>query len=171
MYSSDLAFNADVYDLEALTKEHLESFWMAPVLENGALKQCDTLDELADAMSFSAEEKKTFLSTVERYNALVNDGVDSDYGKEAFRCSTLDTPPYYAIRTAGNFLVTINGVVTDTNSQPLRTDGSVIEGLYVCGNDQGGFYPHNYPSNFTGINAGRTATFARIAAKHACGIA
>lgn len=165
------AFNADVYDLEALTKEHLESFWMAPVLENGALKQCDTLDELADAMSFSAEEKKTFLSTVERYNALVNDGVDNDYGKEAFRCSTLDTPPYYAIRTAGNFLVTINGVVTDTNSQPLRTDGSVIGGLYVCGNDQGGFYPHNYPSNFTGINAGRTATFARIAAKHACGIA
>ena len=33
------------------------------------------------------------------------------------------------------------------------------------------FYPHNYPSNFTGINAGRTATFARIAAKHALDVA
>ena len=43
--------------------------------------------------------------------------------------------------------------------------------FYVCGNDQGGFYPHNYPSNFTGINAGRTATFARIAAKHALDVA
>ena len=53
----------------------------------------------------------------------------------------------------------------------LRADGTPIEGLYVCGNDQGGFYPHNYPSNFTGINAGRTATFARIAAKHALGVA
>ena len=52
----------------------------------------------------------------------------------------------------------------------MREDGSVVEGLYVCGNDQGGFYPHNYPSNFTGINAGRTATFARIAAKHALGV-
>ena len=59
---------------------------------------------------------------------------------------------------------------TDVNSQPLRADGTPIEGLYVCGNDQGGFYPHNYPSNFTGINAGRTATFARIAAKHALGV-
>ena len=48
---------------------------------------------------------------------------------------------------------------------------SGCEGLYVCGNDQGGFYPHNYPSNFTGINAGRTATFARIAAKHALDVA
>ena len=63
-----------------------------------------------------------------------------------------------------------DGVITDVNSQPLRNDGSVIEGLYVCGNDQGGFYPHNYPSNFTGINAGRCATFGRIAAKHALGV-
>ena len=68
-------------------------------------------------------------------------------------------------------MVTIHGVITNADSQPLRKDGSVIEGLYVCGNDQGGFYPHNYPSNFTGINAGRTATFARIAAKHALGAA
>ena len=58
----------------------------------------------------------------------------------------------------------------DTINVTRCKDGSVIEGLYVCGNDQGGFYPHNYPSNFTGINAGRTATFARIAAKHALGV-
>ena len=63
-----------------------------------------------------------------------------------------------------------DGVITDVNSRPLKNDGTPIEGLYVCGNDQGGFYPHNYPSNFTGINAGRTATFARIAAKHALGV-
>ncbi len=84
--------------------------------------------------------------------------------------SAVDEPPYYAARIAGELLVTTHGVVTDTNSQPLREDGTVIENLYVCGNDQGGFYPHNYPSNFTGINAGRVATFARIAAKHALGV-
>ena len=43
--------------------------------------------------------------------------------------------------------------------------------MCIRDSDQGGFYPHNYPSNFTGINAGRTATFARIAAKHALGAA
>ena len=168
---SGTAFNADVYDCEAITKEHLDSFWLAPQIESGALKQCDTLDELAEAMGFDADRAATFKASVERYNELTAAGEDVDFGKPAYRLSAVDEPPFYAARIAGALLVTIHGVITDTNSQPLRTDGSVIEGLYVCGNDQGGFYPHNYPSNFTGINAGRTATFARIAAKHALGIA
>ena len=74
--------------------------------------------------------------------------------------SAVDEPPLYAAHIAGELSATIHSAITDTESRPLHKDGSVIEGLYVCGNDQGGFYPHNYPSNFTGINAGRTATFA-----------
>lgn len=163
------AFNADVYDCEAMTKEHLDSFWMQPQLDSGALKKCDTLEELAQTMFPDADDQQTFLATVARYNQMMAQG-DTDYGKPAYRCSTVDTAPFYAIRTSGNFLVTIHGVITDANSQALRADGSAIGGLYVCGNDQGGFYPHNYPSNFTGINAGRSGAFARIAAKHACGI-
>ena len=87
---------------------------------------------------------------------------------EMFLANT--NPEADAARIGGELLVTTHGVITDVNSQPLKNDGTPIEGLYVCGNDQGGFYPHNYPSNFTGINAGRTATFARIAAKHALGV-
>ena len=85
--------------------------------------------------------------------------------------SAVDEPPFYAARIAGELLGHHpRRHHRHEQSRPLREDGSVIEGLYVCGNDQGGFYPHNYPSNFTGINAGRTATFARIAAKHALGV-
>lgn len=168
---SGTAFNADVYDCEALTKEHLDSFWLQPRLEAGTLKKADTLEALAEAMGFDAEATETFLATVSRYNELCEAGEDADFGKPAYRLSDVAEAPFYAARIAGALLVTIHGVITDTNSQPLRQDGSVIEGLYVCGNDQGGFYPHNYPSNFTGINAGRTATFGRIAAKHALGIA
>lgn len=167
---SGTAFNADVYDLEAITKEHLDEFWLAPRIENGSLKKCDTLDELAKAMGFDAEATETFKATIERYNELANAGEDVDFGKPAYRLSDVSQPPFYAARIAGELLVTIHGVITDVNGQPLRKDGTVIEGLYACGNDQGGFYPHNYPSNLTGINAGRTATFGRIAAKHALGI-
>lgn len=167
---SGTAFNADVYDCEALTKEHLDEFWLNPRLENGSLKKADTLEELADMMEFDADQKATFLATVERYNSLVAAGEDTDFGKPAYRLSDVEKAPFYAARIAGALLVTIHGVITDVNSQPLNADGKPIEGLYVCGNDQGGFYPHNYPSNFTGINAGRTATFARIAAKHALGV-
>ncbi len=168
---SGTAFNADVYNCEALTKENVDSFWFAPNIESGAIKKSDSLDELAKAMGFDAEETATFTTTVERYNQLVAEGKDTDFGKEAFRMSAVDEPPFYAARIAGALLVSIHGVITDTNSQPLQEDGTPIDGLYVCGNDQGGFYPHNYPSNFTGINAGRVATFARIAAKHALGVA
>lgn len=164
------AFNADVYDCEAISKEHLDNFWFAPNLESGAIKKADTLEELAKAMGFDEEKTATFVATVARYNEMAAAGKDIDFGKEAFRLSSLDEPPYYAARIAGELLVTTHGVVTNTDSQPLREDGTVIEGLYVCGNDQGGFYPHNYPTNFTGINAGRTATFGRIAAKHALGM-
>ena len=167
---SGTAFNADVYDCEAMSKEHLDSFWLEPRIESGMLKKCDTLDELAKAMGFDADQTATFKANIERYNELVAAGEDVDFGKPAYRLSAVDQPPFYAARIAGALLVTIHGVITNTDSQPLRTDGSIIEGLYVCGNDQGGFYPHNYPSNFTGINAGRTATFARIAAKHALGV-
>ena len=167
---SGTAFNADVYSLEAVGKENLDNFWIGPALESGVLKKAETLEELAGIMGFEGEAKKTFLATVERYNQLYDQGEDVDFGKPAYRMSSVTQPPFYAARIAGTMLVTMHGVITDTNSQPLREDGSVIDGLYVCGNDQGGFYPHHYPSNFTGINAGRTATFARIAAKHACGV-
>ena len=167
---SGTAFNADVYSLEAVGKENLDNFWIGPALESGVLKKAETLEELAGIMGFEGAAKKTFLATVERYNQLYDQGEDVDFGKPAYRMSSVTQPPFYAARIAGTMLVTMHGVITDTNSQPLREDGSVIDGLYVCGNDQGGFYPHHYPSNFTGINAGRTATFARIAAKHACGV-
>ena len=167
---SGTAFNADVYDCEALTKEHLDEFWLNPRLENGSLKKADTLEELADMMEFDADQKATFLATVARYNEMAAKGEDTDFGKPAYRLSDVEKAPFYAARIAGALLVTIHGGITDVNSQPLNADGKPIENLYVCGNNQGGFYPHNYPSNFTGINAGRVATFARIAAKHALGV-
>lgn len=167
---SGTAFNADVYTLEACGRENLDMYWIAPALESGVLKKAKTLEGLAEAMGFDEERTKTFLSTVKRYNTLAKSGNDTDFGKPAYRLSAVDEGPYYAARMGGTLLVSTHGIITDTYSRALRTDGSVVPGLYVCGNDQGGFYPHNYPSNFTGINAGRTATFARIAAKHALGV-
>jgi len=168
---SGTAMNADVYDCEAMTKEHLDSFWLAPSLESGALKKCDTLEELAEAMGMDATAKETFLDTVARYNTLVASGTDTDYGKEAYRMSAVDQGPFYAAKMSGVILCSMSGIFTNTNSQAITDEGKVIDGLYVCGNDQGGFYPRNYPSQLIGMNMGRVCTFARIAAKHALGVA
>ena len=119
--------------LRAITKEHLDSFWLEPRIESGALKKRDTLDELAKAMKFDADQTATFKATIERYNELVAAGEDVDFGKPAYRLSAVDEPPFYAARIAGELLVTIHGVITNADSQPLRKDGSVIEASNVCG--------------------------------------
>ena len=98
---SGTAFNADVYDCEAMSKEHLDEFWLNPRLEAGTLKKADTLEALADMMEFDADQKATFLATVERYNGLVAAGEDTDFGKPAYRLSDVETAPFYAARIGG----------------------------------------------------------------------
>ena len=118
-------------------------------------------------------EPAALSATVEQYNKVCAEGYDSDFAKDPHFLNAVAKAPFYAHVTTpslGFALVTTGGFVTTNDQQVLNEDYQPIEGLYVCGNDQGGFYPHNYPSNFTGINAGRTATFARIAAKHALGV-
>ena len=138
-------------------------------LKAGITTEFSSIEEAAEHYGMPVDAVK---EEIARYNTFVANKLDEDFKKPIpDDAQTIDEPPFYAARIAGELLVTIHGVITNADSQPLRKDGSVIEGLYVCGNDQGGFYPHNYPSNFTGINAGRTATFARIAAKHALDVA
>ena len=47
--------------------------------------------------------------------------------------------------------------------QPVNEDEEPIEGLYVVGNDSGGFFSVSYPNLFTGLACGRTMTFGRRA--------
>ena len=159
---SGTAFNADVYDCEAMSKEHLDEFWLNPRLEAGTLKKADTLEALADMMEFDADQKATFLATVERYNGLVAAGEDTDFGKPAYRLSDVETAPFYAARIGGELLVTIHGVITDVNSRPLKNDGTPIEGLYALGNVMGDICAVDYPINVAGNSHGRCITYGYL---------
>ncbi len=74
-------------------------------------------------------------------------------------------PPFYGCRSCGFLLATLDGIRIDTNMNATDETGAPIPGLYVVGNDSGGFFAHTYFSNVTGCAAGRTATFARRAAR------
>jgi len=132
------------------------------LLESGMLQQADTIEELAKKLNIPAE---TFAATVERYNRLVASGEDTDFGKEAFRLSPVDTPPYFGIRQTGYLLCTMDGIPIDTNMNALDVQGNPIEGLYVGGNDSGSFFSHSYPDLVPGLACGRTAVFARRAGR------
>lgn len=132
-------------------------------LKAGHIQQADTIEELAEKLGLPAE---ALAKTVERNNQNYDNQRDDDFGKEPFRLSPVRKPPFFGVRTTGALLCTMDGVVINTQGQALREDGSAIEGLYVTGNDSGGYYSMTYPNLSTGNACGRTVTFARMIAQN-----
>ncbi|MCI8425029.1 MAG: FAD-dependent oxidoreductase [Adlercreutzia sp.] len=144
--------------------------WIEPEMEEfveaGLIVKADTLEELADGLGFTAEEKETFLATCARQTENYENGVDPEFGKEAFRLSAIKTPPFYAsVKNCGFTLCTLDGIQVNEDLQPYGADGEPIEGVYVVGNDQGSYYAGTYPNLAAGFNAGRCATFGRMVGK------
>lgn len=144
--------------------------WIEPEMESfveaGYIAKADTLEELADKLGFSGEDKDTFLATCARQTENYENGEDPEFGKEPFRLSAIKTPPFYAsVKNCGLTLCTLDGIQVNEDLQPFDKDGKVIEGVYVVGNDQGSFYAGTYPNLAAGINAGRCATFGRMVGK------
>ena len=126
----------------------------------GYLVKADTIEELARGLNLPVEATK---ETLERYNKFAEEGEDADYHKEPYRLIKLDEPPYYGVRTGCWFLCTLDGCPINTDMHPVNEAGEQINGLYVCGNDSGGFFSVSYPNLFTGLAVGRSMTFGRRA--------
>lgn len=130
------------------------------LIEAGYIQQADTMEELAEKLNLPVDAT---VETWERYNGFAEAGKDDDYNKEPYRLTQLTHPPYYGVRTGAWFLATIDGVLIDTDMHAVDEAGKAIDGLYMAGNDSGGFFSVSYPNLFTGLAAGRTMTFGRRA--------
>ena len=131
-------------------------FWRT---DHGWMK-ADTMEELAAKLNLPVEAT---VATWERYNKFAEQGKDEDYNKEPYRLTSLTHPPYYGVRTGAWFLATIDGCPINTDMHPVNEAGEQIDGLYLVGNDSGGFFSVSYPNLMTGLAAGRTMTFGRRA--------
>ncbi len=147
--------------------EQFYNVYIQPALDSGKLMQADTLDELADKLGFEGEYKENFLKSIERYNELCEGGVDLDFGKMSKDMTPIKDGPFYGIAVGSWLLATMNGVRVNTNLQAITAAGDAIPGLYVVGNDMGGFFSNSYPQMFGGTAQGKTVCFARLAALHA----
>lgn len=72
------------------------------LMEKGYIVESDTIEGLAEKLGIPAD---TFGKTVERNNEIADQKEDVDFGKEPFRLSNLDTPPYRGIRMHGGYLI------------------------------------------------------------------
>lgn len=148
----------------AKSEEEFYDLFMKPALENENLLQADSLEELAEKMEVPVD---TFLATTSRYNELAEKGVDEDFGKKDIRLRPIAKGPFYAIALGGWILHTFNGIRVNTNLEAIDAAGDPIEGLYVVGNDMGGFFANSYPQYYGGLAHGKTVCFARLAVLHA----
>ena len=147
--------------------EQFYNVYIKPALDSGKLMQADTLDELADKLGFEGQFKENFLKSIERYNELCDKGIDLDFGKQKKDMPPIKQGPFYGIALGSWLLATMNGVRVNTNLEAIKPDGEAIPGLYVVGNDMGGFFANSYPQMFGGTAQGKTVCFARLAALHA----
>ena len=130
----------------------------------------DTIEELADKLGFEGEAKETFLKTVQDYNDMYDAGEDTQFGKPFYRMSSLRTAPFYGFWMGACLLTTEQGILCNAKAQVKKEDNTgVIENLYVCGDNAGGFFVNNYPCVIPGIAMGRNMTFAIKAVKVAFG--
>ena len=149
------------------SEEEFYNVYMKPALESGRLKQADTIEDLCRQLGMDDAAVERAVASVARYNELAAKGVDDDFGKQQKDLRPIVKAPFYGIAVGTWLLATMNGIRVNTNLQAVNEEQEPIEGLYVIGNDMGGFFNNSYPQMYGGTMQGKTTCFARLAALHA----
>jgi 3-oxosteroid 1-dehydrogenase len=141
----------------------------------GTIKKAETLDALAAEIDVPAEGLR---ETVERFNVFARSGVDEDFhrGESAYdkyysdptvkpnpSLHSIDQGPFYAVKIVPGDLGTKGGLVTDERARVLRSDGTVIEGLYAAGNVSAAVMGRTYAG--PGATIGPALVFGYLAAE------
>ena len=163
------------------THRYLRSYAMDPrsvkAMESaGIMVKAPTLAALAGRIRVDAG---VLTATVDRFNGFCRAGIDHDsargnsaydryYGDPLVRpnpnLGTIEKGPFAAVQVVPGDLGTKGGLLSDEYARVLRDDGSVIEGLYVSGNNSASVMGHTYPG--PGSTLGPAAVFGYIAARH-----
>ncbi len=127
--------------------------------------RCDTLDELAEELGIPADNLK---KSVERYNELVESGVDTDFGKEAKYLAPISEAPFYGIHKHIRITAICGGIAVDGNYQVVDDNNQPIPGLYAVGFGAGDLCGAvDWSTYVTGMSNGSCMNSGRIAALHA----
>jgi 3-oxosteroid 1-dehydrogenase len=142
----------------------------------GVIKRAGSIAELAEQIGVPAD---ALTATIERFNEFARAGKDADFGRgdsgydryygdptvKPNPClMPIDQGPFYAITMVPGDLGTKGGLRTDVHGRVLRTDGSVIDGLYAAGNVSAPVMGHTYAG--PGATIGPAITFGYLAALH-----
>jgi 3-oxosteroid 1-dehydrogenase len=118
--------------------------------------------------------------SVQRFNGFAHAGHDADFqrGAHAYQqwqgdplrsgnktLGAIERAPFYALQLFPGDVSTFGGLVTDVDARVLRTDGSVIAGLYATGTSTASVMGRVEPG--AGGSIGPSLTWGYVAAAHA----
>lgn len=126
----------------------------------------DTLEELAGKIGVDAAGLQ---ATVEAYNADVEAGEDTAFGRPAESMMKLEGP-FYAVKTCPYVMLTKGGPLMNTDAQVLNTEGNPIVGLYEGGELAGGANIGG-SANIGGLANTSTIVWGKIAGESAAAYA
>ena len=129
-------------------------------LMNKVISKADSIEEMAAKMKVP---KKILKETLETYNHYASEGKDPLFGKALFT-QTIDRPPYYFGKEKLGVHFCYGGIKLNKNAEVVSTSGSIIPGLYVCGEASGG--PHGH-DRMGGVALMSAFVFGGIAGKQA----
>lgn len=130
-------------------------------IEAGYVFRDDTIEGLAAQIDL---DPATLKETIDRYNEMMEKGVDEDFGRKEY-LAALNRPPYYAIKCIAATPDTAGGLVVNEDAQVLNWDNEPIPGLYAAGSTTGGWRGDNYPGCGWAISI--ACIFGRHAGAHA----
>ncbi len=174
----DADFRAKRPVASALLQSSMMPDWAVPKAwwTPSFLSKADSLEELADKVGI---DKQGLLDTQRKFNEYAKTGKDLDFqrGDSNYdryyadpECKPnpclgpISKPPFYCVSLYTGEMGTAGGVVINTDGQVEREDGSVIPGLYACGNTTTALLPA-YPG--PGSTLGPAMVFGYLAGKHA----
>ena len=148
-------------------------------LAQGYMIKADTLAQLAERCGIDSGGLR---AQVERFNRSAELGRDDEFGrgKSAWdryfgdptckpnpSLGSIARAPFYAVRIYPGDVGTSGGILTDEFARALRSDGSIVSGLYAAGNSSANVMGEAYPG--AGASIAPALVFGWIAAQHALG--
>ncbi|HWP79758.1 MAG TPA: flavocytochrome c [Candidatus Acidoferrum sp.] len=106
----------------------------------GVVTQADTLEELAGKIGVPAEK---LAATVDAYNAAVRGEQADPFNREIF-IEECKEGPFYSITVKPGTIMSPGGLKIDDTFRVVKTDGTVIPGLYAVGEITGGYRAFGY---------------------------
>ena len=95
-----------------------------------------TAESLEQLASLTGLPLESLLASVERFNALIDAGVDEDFGRFSHTDDAppkIAQPPFFAIQFFPMPRKSMGGVAVDMQARALNGSGDVVPGLYAAG--------------------------------------